>query len=86
MGLAGGYQSSFPLLPPTEGRRGRRAQTELSALFLQTACQDADQEEDEDQVRATGANWDQAAQLVSMGRGGQCAWLGLGVRGLLKDW
>lgn len=68
-------------------RRGRRAWAELRSLFPQTACQDTDEEEEEeDQVRAQDANWEQAVQVVSPGQGGQGTCARLEEPGLLKGW
>lgn len=55
VGMIRGYMPSSPCSYPVERGRGKRAQAELS-YFLQTACQDTEEEEDEDQVRAMDAN------------------------------
>lgn len=63
-----------------EERRGRGAHTELSSSLPQTACQDADEEEEEDQVRAMGT------RPSPQGRVDSALGLGLGPPGWLKDW
>lgn len=56
VGVGRGCKSSSSCLHPMERGRGKKAQAELSYLVLQTACQDTEEEEDEDQVRAMDAN------------------------------
>lgn len=61
-----------------ERRRGRRAQAELSYVFLQTACQDTEEEEeDEDQVRAWMQTLGPGSVSGSLHRAGWTVHLGL---------
>lgn len=69
-----GLVRDIPLLPPHGAGKGLESPDGAERPFPQTACQDADEEdeeEEEDQVRASGAHWD---QVISTGQGGQCTW------------
>lgn len=86
MGRVRGYKSSSLCPHPMERRSGRRAQAELSYLFLQTACQDTDEDDDdEDQVRARGEG--PGSLYGSLHRAGWAVHLGLaGWSRAAQDW